>query len=128
MANEYYKPGSFWRIDDRTGFKIRAERTEQEWTNRIVRDLSWEPRQPQDFVRGTADQQTVPAPRPEGIDVNIMPALGSYFYVQQDIFNRDAIAVNPQGSNNPSPVVFQVYSSNQTVAAARFPGNNMASS
>lgn len=128
MANEYYKPGSFWRIDDRTGFKVRAERTEQEWTNRIVREQSWESRQPQDFVRGTADQQTVPDPRTEGTDVNIMPALGSYFYVQQDSYNRDALAVNPVGSNNPSPVVFQVYNSNQTVAAASFPGNNRASS
>lgn len=128
MANEYYKPGSFWRIDDRTGFKVRAERTEQEWTNRIVRDLSWEPRQPQDFVRGTADQQTVPAPRTEGTDVNIMPAIGAYFYVQQDSYGRAAIAVNPTGSNNPSPTVFQVFSSTQTVAAASFPGNNRASS
>jgi hypothetical protein len=60
----FYKPGSFYRICERTGFAERAERTQKEWTGRIVRDLSWEPRQPQDFVRGIRDNQIAPDPRP----------------------------------------------------------------
>ena len=65
MADDrYYVPGSFYRIDDRTGFKVRAERTKKEWNGLIVREQSWEPRQPQDFVRGRKDQMTVPDARP----------------------------------------------------------------
>jgi hypothetical protein len=60
----YYKPGSFYRIDDRTGFKRRAEKTLWEWDGIIVDRTVWEPRQPQDFVRGVRDEQAVPQPRP----------------------------------------------------------------
>lgn len=60
----YYKPGSFYRICDRTGFRYRAERTRKEWDQLIVRDQSWEIRQPQDFVKGVRDDQTVPEARP----------------------------------------------------------------
>jgi hypothetical protein len=56
--------GDHYKICDRTGFKIRAKRTTREWTGRIVRNESWEPRQPQDFVWGVVDDQTVPEPRP----------------------------------------------------------------
>lgn len=64
-----YRPGDFWRICERTGFKVLASRTSKEWTGEIVRDLSWEARHPQDMVRGRADNQTVPDPRPPGRDV-----------------------------------------------------------
>lgn len=64
----YYKPGSFYRICDRTGFATRAERTRKEWTGLIVRESVWEPRQPQDFVKGVVDDQTVPQPRPRQVD------------------------------------------------------------
>lgn len=48
---------------------MRAERTRKEWTGRIVRDQSWEPRQPQDLVRGVIDDQSVPEARPRQTDV-----------------------------------------------------------
>jgi len=70
MADDrHYVPGDFFRICDRTGFKIRAGRTRKEWNNRIVRDQSFEPRQPQDLVRGVPDLQAVPEPRPRSRDV-----------------------------------------------------------
>lgn len=59
-----YKPGSFYRICDRTGFAYRAEHTRKQWNDIIVRNRSFEERQPQDFVRGRRDDQTVPEPRP----------------------------------------------------------------
>lgn len=65
MADDkHYVPGDFYRIDERSGFKVRASRTKKEWTGRIVRDRSFEFRQPQDLVRGVVDDQTVPEPRP----------------------------------------------------------------
>lgn len=60
----HYRPGSFYRVDDRTGFPQRAERTRKEWTGLIVDESVWESRQPQDLVRGVKDNQNVPDARP----------------------------------------------------------------
>jgi hypothetical protein len=60
-----YRPGDFYRICERTGFKVYASDTRKEWTGRIVRRESYERRHPQDFVRGVTDRQIVPDPRPE---------------------------------------------------------------
>jgi len=59
-----YRPGSFYRNDDRSGFVVRAEKTRQEWTELIVADNLWEARQPQDLVEGVPDDQTVDNARP----------------------------------------------------------------
>lgn len=64
----FYKPGGFYRICDRTGFAVRAEHTKKQWNNIIVRTRSFEERQPQDFVRGRRDDQTVPQPRPRQVN------------------------------------------------------------
>lgn len=70
MANDkYYVPGTFYRICDRTGFKVRSFDTKKEWNNLIVREQSWEIRQPQDFVRGVKDDQTVQEARPRQVNV-----------------------------------------------------------
>jgi hypothetical protein len=60
-----YRLGSFFRTDDRSGFVQRAEKTKQEWNQLIVDRSLWEPRQPQDFVKGVADDQSVPQSRSE---------------------------------------------------------------
>lgn len=60
-----YRGTDFFRTDDRSGFVRRASRTSEEWTGAIVANDLWEPRQPQDLVRGIADDQTVPQPRSE---------------------------------------------------------------
>ena len=66
---EYYESGGWYRICDRCGFKRRHYDTRKEWTGLIVcADTCWEPRHPQDFVRGVADRQRVPDPRPEPTD------------------------------------------------------------
>lgn len=59
----HYRPGSYYVTDDRTGFPTRAERTRKEWNGLRVSECVWEPRQPQDLVRGVKDDQTVPDPR-----------------------------------------------------------------
>lgn len=74
MATElWYKPGSFYRICDRTGFSVRAGNTRQEWTNNIVRTQSFEFRQPQDLVRGVVDDQSVPQARPRQPNIFVQP-------------------------------------------------------
>lgn len=68
-----FRPGSFYRTDDRTGFPRRAEETRQQWNGIIVGENVWEPRQPQDLVRGVKDQQSVPQARPKPPAVFIGP-------------------------------------------------------
>lgn len=63
-----YVPGRFYRICDRTGFKVPASETVKQWNGLVVRKQSAEPRHPQQFVRGRADKQSVPLPRPRSIE------------------------------------------------------------
>ncbi len=64
FSNDRYRKGGFWRIDDRSGERVRNYNTKREWNGAIVNKEDWETRQPQDFVRGVPDVQTVPNPRP----------------------------------------------------------------
>src|SRR5580698_6191386 len=69
----HYKRGSFYRVDDRTGFPTRAENTRKEWNNLIVDQARWEPRQPQDLVKGVPDIQSVPDARPLSQNIFVGP-------------------------------------------------------
>lgn len=60
-----YRPGD-WRANcDRCGGKYYASELRQEWTGlRVCAAHCWEPRHPQDMVRGVKDKQTPPWTRP----------------------------------------------------------------
>lgn len=60
----HYIPGSNYVKDDRSGFPMRVERTRGQWDNLQVDQRFWEPRQPQDFVKGVPDRQNVGIARP----------------------------------------------------------------
>lgn len=61
--------GGDWNvIDDRTGFKKKRSECQMTWDNLLVEKKFWAPRQPQDFVRGRKDKQTVGLTRPEQQD------------------------------------------------------------
>jgi len=69
MADDlHYVPGDWYILSDRSGFKTRARRARMEWDNLFVAEREWEPRQPQDFVKGVRDDQTVPTARPRQLD------------------------------------------------------------
>ena len=68
-----YRSGDFWRICDRSGRKVRASQTAKQWDGLIVSLAEFEERHPQDFVRGRKDHQSVPDPRPEGVDSFLGP-------------------------------------------------------
>lgn len=59
-----YRPGDHYRIDDMSGFKVRASKTRKQWNGLIVRADRFEARHPQDFVRARRDNQAVTDPRP----------------------------------------------------------------
>jgi|SRR5215471_1820365 len=69
MADDrHYVPGDNYLLDDLSGFKIRASRARVIpggiTGNLAVAPQRWEPQQPQDFVKGVPDDQTVALSRP----------------------------------------------------------------
>lgn len=67
-----YKPrwdnGDWLTICDECGRKFKASQLRQRWDGLMVCDRDWEPRQPQDFVRGVADKMAPPWSRSEQSD------------------------------------------------------------
>lgn len=84
MSHRPTRPRGFYRIDDRTGFKVRADRTVKEWDGTIVAREDFEARHPQDFVRGRRDTMAVPDPRPEPADVFQYPPGGPFMMIHRD--------------------------------------------
>lgn len=78
-----YRTGDFYRIDDRTGFAVRASRTVKEWDNQIVDRHDVDGRHPQDFVRGRAERQSVPDPRPDPDPIFQAPEGGPFFLLTE---------------------------------------------
>jgi hypothetical protein len=70
---DLYRAGDHYKICDVCGFKVRASETRKRWDGLIVCLPDWEPRHPQDLVRGKVDRQNVTDPRPESADVFIDP-------------------------------------------------------
>lgn len=63
---DYYLQGDYNVICDRCGAKFKAHECQLEWDNLFVCKYCWEARQPQDYVRGVEDIQTVPIARMRG--------------------------------------------------------------
>jgi hypothetical protein len=63
-----YTHGDHNGLCDRCGFKFKFSELRKTWDGLYVCHKDWEPRQPQDMVRGLPDKQTVPVSRPEGTD------------------------------------------------------------
>lgn len=76
-----YRHRGFYRIDDRTGFRVHADRTMKEWDGTIVAREDFETRHPQDFVRGRRDDVRVPDPRPDPEPINQAPAGGPFILI-----------------------------------------------
>lgn len=66
-----YKKGDHKAICDRCGFLFKASQLFKEWTGLRVCKINdcWEPRHPQDFLRGIKDDQSVPWTRSESDDI-----------------------------------------------------------
>ncbi|MAH48683.1 hypothetical protein CMI37_22850 [Candidatus Pacearchaeota archaeon] len=62
--NAGYKPGNPWYRCDLTGEDYRQSDMRKQWDGVWVNKRDWEPRHPQDFVKGVKDHQAVYEPRP----------------------------------------------------------------
>lgn len=66
-----YVHGDSNALCDMCGFKFKSSKLRYNWKGQRVCQNDWEPRHPQDFVRGVKDDQRAPDPRPEPEDVFI---------------------------------------------------------
>lgn len=62
---DYYDSNSYNALCDRCGFKFKAHQLKEEWNGLMVCSECWEPRHPQDFLRGIPDDPSVPWSRPD---------------------------------------------------------------
>jgi len=60
------KPGDYYIICDKTGFKVLRSEARMQWNGLLVRKESWTPRHPQDVVQPKYDDISVRDARPEG--------------------------------------------------------------
>lgn len=58
--------GDWYIICDYSGFKIKRSEARLTWDGYLVRKDFWEPRQPQDFVRGRRDKIAAPPSQTRG--------------------------------------------------------------
>ena len=68
MAYDYYADGDWNAICEVCGFKYKASMLKTRWDGVKTCWKCWEPRQPQDFVKGIKDDPSVPWSRDEGQD------------------------------------------------------------
>jgi hypothetical protein len=61
----YYKKGDWLAICDVCGRKYKASTLRKRWDGLMTCQQDWEPRQPQDFVRGVAEHVAPPWTKPE---------------------------------------------------------------
>lgn len=115
-ADKHFRMGSFYRIDDRTGFATRAEDTQMEWNNLIVSRRVWEARQPQDFVTGVPDNQTVPYARPRSPNVFVGSSTLAQFQVF-GLFPSSSVAFDVQNGS------IMVTRASVVVTAANYPAS-----
>lgn len=68
---DYYRNGTYNGICDRCGCKFKFSDLKLEWDGLYVCTANgcWEPRQPQDYVKGVRDDMSVPVSRPQGGNV-----------------------------------------------------------
>jgi hypothetical protein len=70
-----YVKGDWLTICDRCGRVYHGSQLKKEWDGFMVCKDCWEPRQPQDFVRGIVDTQIPPYVRPETTDIFVVETL-----------------------------------------------------
>lgn len=63
--SDYLELGTWNSICDRCGAKYKASELKLEWDGLYVCYRCWEPRQPQDYVKGIPDIQAPPWTRPD---------------------------------------------------------------
>lgn len=72
MGHPRYIKGDYDAICEICGFKFKASELRRRWDGYFVDSRCWEPRHPQDFIRGVADIQAPVWTRPEATDTFVL--------------------------------------------------------
>lgn len=72
-SKNQYKQGDYNVISDRSGQKYKRSDCVFTWDGYLVARHEWEPRQPQDFIEGRAEDTSVEDARPRGEDKFFVP-------------------------------------------------------
>ena len=62
---DFLRVGAYNAICDVCGRKFKFSRLRQKWDNTWACEQDWEPRQPQDYLKGIKDNMSVPLSRPD---------------------------------------------------------------
>lgn len=73
-GRDYYKHGDYNALCYVCGRKRKGSEMRRRWDGVFVCTDDWEPRHPQDFVRGEVENSAPPWTQPEGDDIFIDPA------------------------------------------------------
>lgn len=99
---DYLALGDWNAVCYECGRKRKASGLLRHWQGYYVCPEHWEPRQPQDFVRGTADYQTPPWTQPMPADV-FVPFMTPQLLITEEgdfiVANGNFILLNPSLSN-----------------------------
>lgn len=102
---DYLALGDFNAACDMCGKKFKASMLRKNWMGLMVCERDYEPRQPQDFVRGVADIQTPPWTRPQPDPVftayctpNGRTAIADYAVADCAIADYRDVAFDPNGN------------------------------
>jgi len=71
-SRDYFKLGDFNVICDICGYKFKGSELRRRWDGFMVCSDDWEPRPPQEYVRGIKETFNTPYSRPESPDVFIV--------------------------------------------------------
>ena len=99
--------GNWNTICDSCGRQFKASMLRQRWDGLMVCDGDWEPRQPQDFVRGMADKQAPPWARPEQSDDFIFSCTPFTSNGMADVGVADCARAD---INDPTTYIYQQFS------------------
>lgn len=70
---DFYKDGDYNAICDECGKKYKFSQLKKRWDGLFVCSRDWEPRHPQDYLKGIRDNMSVPISRPEAGNSFIAP-------------------------------------------------------
>lgn len=72
-----------WKVEcERCGFEYLNTQLKKEWTGQMVchgvgTNHCWEPRHPQENMRGKTDRQSPPWTRPQRAEIDVSPGSGN---------------------------------------------------
>jgi hypothetical protein len=78
---DFLSLGDWNAVCFRCGKKAKASTLRREWEGFYVCESCWEPRHPQEFVRGVQDVQTVPWSQPENWTAIPLPGLACFLHI-----------------------------------------------